>query len=188
MSLGSDYLGSSGTRAPSSWRRACTPGTFLKTLRARNSRQKQKDKENENPIEEPHGHLGESCIDPRVVDYGRLYYEDILGNSTASSGCRSGGSGAAGCSDLPGVDRNARWHGKCGDQGPGDRISTDAELSGRLVRQKRTAAVRDRPALVSGCGRTGTRSARAGEWAISAIEGAVGAGQRGTRKRGSQSA
>src|SRR2546430_1785175 len=42
MSLGSDYLGSSGTRAPSSWRRACTPGTFLKTLRARNSRQKQK--------------------------------------------------------------------------------------------------------------------------------------------------
>src|SRR5882672_3374517 len=119
MSVESDYLGSSGTRAPSSWRRACTPGTFLKTLGARNSRRKEKDKENENPIEEPQGHLGESSINPRVVDYGSLYDEDIGGNSTASDRCRSGGSGAAGCSDPPGVDRNARWHGERGDQGPG---------------------------------------------------------------------
>src|SRR3989442_15713541 len=133
MSVESDYLGNSGTRAPSSWRRACTPDTFLKTLGARNSRQKEKDNENENSIEEVQGHLGEGCIDPRVVDYGSLQYEDIGGDSTASTRCRSGGSGAAGCCDLPGVDRNARWHGECGHQSPGDWISSDTELFGRVA-------------------------------------------------------
>src|SRR6185295_20211521 len=62
--------------------------------------------------------------------------------ATSLSPCRSCRSHPERCSDLLGVGRHVGWLGQCSDPCPGQRISHEAPLHRRRVRQKRRSAVR----------------------------------------------
>ncbi len=94
--------------------------------------------------------------------------------------------GAERYSDLPRMDRDARRHGQCRDQGAGDRISADSRTipKVRLCRKGQLLFEID-PAPVPGRGRSGARAtcagqrpARAGESATGPVAGAACAGAR----------
>src|SRR5579883_224887 len=131
--------------------------------------------------------------------YGRAGFIELLqqyfgGNRSGDGAGGSGDGSRERCAGFPRMDRHARRYGQCRDQGSSDWVSAYAKLQRRLVREKRTVAVRDRSAAIPGGVRSsarpalaGQRPTRAGESTARAVRGSArpgsGESEKGAARR-----